>query len=225
MTAATQPVIVREPLGRQVANHLRDAIVRGELGAGQRLVETEIAEQLNVSRGPVRDGLRILATEGLVAKQGQGVTVLRLDDTDIEELYSLRAAIETLALGITMARAGQPDLSGLEAILLEMNDAADRGDTAAFTRADAGFHTTLCEMSGHRRATAVWRQLEPTTVALLRVTIQQDRDLRKTAAKHRLLADLIAAGDPRPALAELDAHLAGSRDRMLQAWQASQSPS
>ena len=90
MTSVSQPVIVRESLGSQVANHLRDAIVRGELTAGQRLVETELADQLNVSRGPVRDGLRILATEGLVAKQGQGVTVLSLDDSDIVEIYTLR---------------------------------------------------------------------------------------------------------------------------------------
>ncbi len=225
MTSVSQPVIVRESLGSQVANHLRDAIVRGELTAGQRLVETELADQLNVSRGPVRDGLRILATEGLVAKQGQGVTVLSLDDSDIEEIYTLREAIESLALGITMKLPWPPDLNGLRRVLREMEEAADRGDAAGFTKADADFHSTLCELSGHRRAAAVWRQLEPTTVALLRVTIQHDRDLHKTAAKHRLLADLVAAGDPEPALRELHTHLIGSRDRMLRAWQATQATS
>lgn len=225
MTAALQPAqIVRESLGSQVASHLRDAIVRGELTAGRRLVETELADMLNVSRGPVRDALRILETEGLVAKRGQGVTVLSLDASDIEELYSLREAIESLALGITMGLL-EPDLSALRQVMRTMRQAAAAGDADAFTKADAAFHATLCELSGHRRAAAIWQQLEPTAVALLRVTIMQDTDLHQTAEKHQLLLELVAAGDPEPALEELHRHLTGSRDRMLRAWEQSQARS
>lgn len=215
--------LVRESLGAQVANHLRDAIVRGELAGGQRLVETELADMLRVSRGPVRDGLRILATEGLVAKRGQGFTVLSLDESDIEELYTLREAIETLALGITMGLPAAPDLTDLHEAIATMRVAADAHDVAAFTGADAEFHTILCRLSGHRRAAAVWQQIAPTAVALLRVTIMRDSDLHATAAKHAHLLDLVAARDPGPALAELHRHLRGSCDKMLRAWQDSQS--
>lgn len=225
MAALQTAQVVRESLGTQVAGHVRDAIVRGELVSGQRLVEADLAEMLNVSRGPVRDALRILETEGLIAKRGQGFTVLSLDASDIEELYSLREAIESLALGITMRLPEPPDLRGIEAVVADMQRAADAGDAAAFTLADALFHAKLCELSGHRRAAAVWHQIAPTAVALLRVTIMHDSDLHQTAAKHQDLLDLVAAGKPRAAIAELHKHLQGSCEKMLDAWHRSQSSS
>lgn len=212
--------VVREGLGTQVANHIRDAIVRGELAAGDRLVETELAETLDVSRGPVRDGLRILENEGLIAKRGQGVVVLSLDERDIDELYSLRSALESLAMSMTMAAGDKPDLTALRKVVDEMDAAAKAGDSDAFARADVLFHSLLCDLSGHRRLAAVWRQYEPITMALLRVTVLVDDDLHVTTAKHALLLDLIEAGDDAPALTELDEHLQGSRERMLEAWRA-----
>jgi GntR family transcriptional regulator, gluconate operon transcriptional repressor len=217
-----QPVrLVREALGQQVASYLRDAIVRGDLEGGHRLVEAELAETLEVSRGPVRDALRILESEGLVAKRGQSVTVLSLDETDIQELYTLRGAIEALALRIVLDRQPSADLSALHATLDVMRRAADTGDASAFTEADFTFHATLCDLSGHRRATAVWRQFEPITMALLRATASADRNLHQTAEQHQLLYDLVATGDSGPAIEELDRHLGGSLDRMLQAWRTS----
>ena len=209
--------VVREALGQQVANFIREAIVRGEYAAGDRLVETELADALQVSRGPVRDGLRQLETEGLVAKRGQGVVVLALDDRDIDELYSLRGALESLALSITMA-AGDPDLTGLRQIVQEMHRAAKQADTAAFAIADVEFHSALCDLSDHRRLAAVWRQYQPILTALLKVTVLVDDDLMATTAKHSLLLDLVAAGDSPIALEELSDHLAGSHERMLLAW-------
>lgn len=222
MTPTLQPVrLVREALGQQVASYLRDAIVRGDLEGGHRLVEAELAETLDVSRGPVRDALRILESEGLVAKRGQSVTVLSLDVTDIEELYTLRGAIEALALRITLDRPSSVDLAPLKNTLEVMRRAADAGDTAAFTDADFTFHSTLCELAGHRRATAVWRQFEPITMALLRATASADRNLHQTAEQHQLLYDLVENGDSGPALDELDRHLRRSLDRMLLAWRKS----
>ena len=210
--------VVREGLGQQVANAVREAIVRGDYAAGHRLVETELAEALQVSRGPVRDGLRLLEAEGLVAKRGQSVVVLSLTDRDIDELYSLRGALESLALSITMA-AGEPaDLKGLREIVREMHRAARNVDTVAFALADVEFHSSLCDLSHHRRLASVWRQYQPILTALLKVTVLVDDDLIATTAKHSLLLDLVEAGDSQVALDELADHLDGSHDRMLEAW-------
>lgn len=213
--------VVREALGTQVANHIRDAIVRGDLSEGERLVETEFAESLNVSRGPVRDGFRILETEGLIAKQGQGYLVQSLDERDIHELYSLRGALESLAMSMTMALDEKPDLTTLRAVVAAMGQAADAGDSDEFARVDVIFHSMLCDLSGHRRLAAVWRQYEPITMALLRVTVLVDDDLHVTTARHALLLDLVDGGDSAAALRELDDHLEGSCERMLVAWRAS----
>ena len=128
MTPSLTPVrVVREALGQQVANYLRDAIVRGQLTAGQRLVETDIAESLEVSRGPVRDGFKILEVEGLIAKRGQGYVVLSLADSDIRELYSLREALESLALRLAMEQEPLPDLAPLRESIMRMRIAAGKG--------------------------------------------------------------------------------------------------
>lgn len=222
MASRLQPMkVVREALGTQVANHIRDAIVRGDLVAGERLVETEFAESLNVSRGPVRDGFRVLEAEGLIAKQGQGYLVQSLDERDIHELYSLRGALESLAMSMTMALEKKPDLVALRAVVEAMSNAADAGDSDEFARVDVIFHSMLCDLSGHRRLAAVWRQYEPITMALLRVTVLVDDDLRVTTARHGLLIDLIEAGDSAAVLSELEDHLDGSRERMLEAWRTS----
>ncbi|MGY1550426.1 GntR family transcriptional regulator [Microbacterium sp. A588] len=222
MATRLQPVkVVREALGTQVANHIRDAIVRGDLGAGERLVETEFADSLNVSRGPVRDGFRILESEGLIAKQGQGYLVQSLDERDIRELYSLRGALESLATSMTMALEKTPDLDAMRAVVEAMGRAADDRDSDEFARVDVIFHSMLCDLSGHRRLAAVWRQYEPITMALLRVTVLVDDDLHVTTARHALLIDLIEAGDSAAVLAELEDHLDGSRERMLEAWRTS----
>ncbi len=213
--------VVREALGTQVANHIRDAIVRGDLLEGERLVETEFAESLGVSRGPVRDGFRILEAEGLIAKRGQGYLVQRLDERDIHELYSLRGSLESLAMSMTMALDERPDLAPLRAVVEIMGKAADAGDSDEFARADVTFHSMLCDISGHRRLAAVWRQYEPITMALLRVTVLVDDDLHITTAQHALLLDLIEAGDRAEVMTELDDHLNGSMKRMLDAWRTS----
>ena len=213
--------VVREALGTQVANHIRDEIVRGDLAAGERLVETEFAESLQVSRGPVRDGFRILEAEGLIAKQGQGYLVQSLDERDIHELYSLRGALESLAMSLTMALDAKPDLAPLRSVVAAMGEAADEGDSDEFARVDVIFHSMLCDLSGHRRVAAVWRQYEPITMALLRVTVLVDDDLHVTTARHALLLDLIESGDSAVALAELEDHLDGSREHMLDAWRTS----
>lgn len=221
MANRLQPVkVVREALGTQVANHIRDAIVRGEMREGDRLVETELAESLNVSRGPVRDGFRVLEAEGLIAKQGQGYLVQSLDERDINELYSLRSALESLAMSMTMALEEMPDLVALRAVVDAMKKAADAGDSDEFARVDVIFHSMLCDLSGHRRLAAVWRQYEPITMALLRVTVLVDDDLHETTARHALLLDLIEGGDSAAVLTELADHLDGSRARMLEAWRA-----
>lgn len=210
--------VVRNALGEQVANHLRDAIVRGELAAGQRLVETEIAESLEVSRGPVRDGFRILEAEGLIAKRGQGYIALSLDDDDIKELYSMREALESLALRLTMEQMPAPNLTPLRVLIDRMRAAAEAGDGDAFARADIGFHAAMCDVSGHRRLASAWRQGEPITTALVGATVMRDADLVKTAERHSDIVRLIEAGDVQVALAELHDHLHGSEMNMRAAW-------
>lgn len=212
-------VIQREALGPKVAGALREAIATGELVRGERLIEAELAERFGVSRGPVRDAFTILQGEGLVESQQPGMVVIGIDQESINELYSLRGALEGLAVRLAVARGGKNDLAEVNGHVEVMQRAADAGDPAAFARADIAFHNQICLLSGHKRLADVWQRYREIMMTLLRLTVSPDQDLLASADKHRQLLALIRSGDSAAAEAELASHLDGSRARMVKVWE------
>lgn len=212
-------IIQREALGPRVAAELRVAIAAGEIAPGERLIEVDLAEQFGVSRGPVRDAFRILEVEGLVKSQHPGVVVIGVDHDAINEIYSLRSAIEGLAVRLAVTRYDASKFDGIERIADTMQRAAENNDPAAFAQSDVAFHNEICVLSGHKRLTDVWRQHEAIMMTLLRLTISLDQHLLNNSAKHRELLELIKAGDPAAAETELVNHLEGSRQRMVTVWE------
>ncbi|WP_439593056.1 GntR family transcriptional regulator [Microbacterium sp.] len=210
--------VVKRPvsLGEQVAAVLRRRIVRGELGPGDRLTEESLAEEFEVSRGPVRDAITQLVFERLLRIQKpRGVYVVGLNAEDIEQLYSLRGALERLAISRAMRSAVDERWLPLTASVSLMNDAADTRDHAGFLRADLAFHSEIYVLSNHPRLEAAWRQYSPTFEALLEATINHDDDLHESAADHQRLLTLMQAGDEDVAVDALERHLEGALKRML----------
>lgn len=208
-------------LGRQVADVLRQRIVRGELVPGSRLVEEAVAEEFAVSRGPVRDAFTQLSFERLVdVKRPGGVFVIGLTVDDVEQLYSLRGALESLALERAM-RIEDDDAWRASARAVEgMLESARRRDAEGFLAADLDFHSHIYELAAHPRLRGAWEQYKPTFEALLDVTIHQDSDLTDAAEDHRRLLETMRSGDVAAARALLEGHLAGSQARMLAAIEA-----
>ena len=214
------PVIIhREALGSQVAAALREAIAAGKLARGERLIEVDLAAKYGVSRGPIRDAIRILQLEGLVENGSGGVTVAGLDQDDINEIYSLRGAIEGLAVRLIAQRRSHDDYERLGHHVSVMEQAACTSDSASFAQADIAFHNEICLVSRHKRLADVWQRYKAIMMTLLRLTLSPDQDFKASAAKHRKLLDLIRAGDPHAAEAELADHLDGSRARMVRVWE------
>ncbi|WP_226925027.1 GntR family transcriptional regulator [Georgenia thermotolerans] len=203
-------------LGRHVVDHLRRLIITGQLAAGTHLVESQLSETFDVSRGPVRDALRQLEAEGLVESRRRGVFVIGLTVDDIEELYVLRHLLEAEAVRQCMRRGG--DLLELDAIVLTMGEAAREGDAAAFAEADLEFHSAFYALAGHRRLEKVWQQYRPTFADMLSVTNAEDRDLAPIHRDHLDLLARVRAGDQPGALSLLREHIDGSRERMLTAY-------
>lgn len=201
-------------LGTQVADIIRRRIVRGELTQGDRLTEEAVAEEFGVSRGPVRDAVSQLAYEGLVEmRRPRGIYIRGLTMDDIDQLYSLRAALEQLAVRRAMA-AGEGEWGPALEQVERMAAAADSGDHLAFYRADVAFHSLFYELAQHPRLLATWRQYEPTFSALLDVTINHDEDLHESADAHRLLYDVIRSGDRARVAQVLEEHLDHAEARM-----------
>lgn len=212
----TQTVKRGESLGAQIARVLRHRIVRGELAPGERITEEALAEEFAVSRGPVRDALTQLSFEKLVEVQRpRGVYIVGLTQDDVDQLYSLRGALEQLALSRAMRVEDSARWTAMAAAVGRMGAAADAGDHGAFVTADLEFHSQIYSLADHPRLAGAWNQYLPTFAALLEVTINHDEDLRESAGDHVKLMDVMRSGSPEDAAAVLAAHLDGARDRML----------
>ncbi len=197
-------------LSEHVANQLREAIVSDQLKAGQRIVEGEIAAAMKTSHGPVRDALLILENEGLVVRYPhRGTYVAELSLKDAEEIYSLRMAIESLAVTYALRRATPADLDELDALVQRMADKVAEGYNAGeATELDMTFHRTLCQISGHGRALAAWEALSAQTrILLLSRFKKRPGDFQASAVEwHRRLVDVLRRGDLAQAQSELRTH-------------------
>jgi GntR family transcriptional regulator of gluconate operon len=210
-------------LGSHVLERLRRLIIVGDLQPGTHLVEAHLSETFDVSRGPIRDALRQLETEGLVESRRRGVYVIGLTVQDIEELYSLRQLLEAEAVRACMTGLPQ-SYPAARAALDRMAAAAAAGDSHTFAVADLAFHTSFYGSCGHRRLENVWQQYRPTFADMLSVTNAEDRDLQPIHQDHVDLLALVTGGDEATALATLREHIDGSRRRMLTAYGRLTSP-
>lgn len=202
-------------LGSQVADILRQRIVRGDLPPGHRLTEEGLAEEFQVSRGPIRDAITLLTFETLVTThRPRGIYIVGFSADDAEQLYSLREALESLALRRAMRVTDDDRWAPMWACAERMRTAADRRDPAAFSAADLEFHTQIYALANHPRLASAWQQYMPTFAALLDVTIRHDADLHESAEAHVHLYEAMRSGDVDVALTVLSSHLDGAEQRM-----------
>ena len=120
VTSVDPPLQPRERrvLMDDAVDSIREAILNGRLAPGARLIEDDLATMLNVSRGPIRQALARLQQEGLVIHEAhRGASVAQVSPADISEIYSLRTALERLAMECAARRAAPGDLAPMEAIL------------------------------------------------------------------------------------------------------------
>jgi DNA-binding GntR family transcriptional regulator len=198
-------------LREQALTALRRAITTGQLPPGTHLVETELSEALQISRGTLREAMRQLQQEGLISAGARGrLSVRHLDAKEIKNIFDVRAALESLAA---------QDLAGREdrtAAVAELRKAvADMEKWAASNledriEADLKFHRTMCHLSGNETLLHSWSSLEGS----IRMSIMfagVDRALKNMDAKrHSDIVDAIESGDAEKAAATVRDHMAGA---------------
>jgi DNA-binding GntR family transcriptional regulator len=183
-------------LRQQALAALRRAITTGEIPPGTHLVETELSEMLQISRGTLREAMRQLQQEGLISAGARGrLSVRHLDAKEIRDIFAVRAALESLA-----AR----ELCGVEdraEAIKALREAVDQMDRAAKSgleeriEADLNFHRTLCRLSGNETLLHSWRSLEGN----IRMSIMfagLERAVKNMSVKrHSDIVDAIETGD------------------------------
>ncbi|MEM9132400.1 MAG: GntR family transcriptional regulator [Actinomycetota bacterium] len=197
-------------LGSAVTAALRESIVRGEIGPGERLVETELADRFEVSRGPIRDALAELERSGLVElRPRKGSFVRALTADDVAEIYSLRVALESLAL--RLAASTEVDISPLRAHLDALEKAIDDDDPSSIGAADMALHRSFILAADHRRLLEAWEALADQTLLMMATLPALDADIQGPRGAHRSIVDAVEAGDPEAAVAALTSHLEDAR--------------
>ena len=203
-------------LREQALSALRRAITTGQLTPGTHLVETELSEALQISRGTLREALRQLQQEGLISAGARGrLSVRHLDSKEIRDIFNVRAALESLA---ARELASLPDRTEAAATLRRAVDDMERWAASNLEdriEADLRFHRTMCQISGNETLVHQWTMLEGS----IRMSIMfagVERAIKNMDAKRHLeIVDAIESGDADKAAAAVRDHMAGAAETLV----------
>lgn len=218
-----QPIGGGRSLVENAADRIREQLLAGGYRQGEHLVEAKIADELGISRGPVREAFRILRVEGLVTEEPRrGTFVVTITPQDVREIYGLRAAVEGAAVR-SLCRKGDPHaVAQLEAAIAEIAAASSEGDTAGVARADVAFHELLCRLSGNRRLLETFQRYVPMLRGLLRWDEEPlGTPVEGVAEQHRPLVAAIRNGDEMEAVRLVTSHSEEAGERLAQRLESS----
>jgi DNA-binding GntR family transcriptional regulator len=205
---------MEESLADRAYGALRSSIAEGRLRPGARIGETALAEQLGISRTPVREALQRLARDGLVALDARnGARVVELGLEEIQELYDLREILEGSTARFAALNAKANDLQRLNAIL--EREATQLDDPVALARLNKLYHQALCEAARNRYLSDAVATFSSTLLLLGPTTLAAERRGEESHAEHRAVVEAVAAGDAEQAEAVMRGHIRRARELRL----------
>ncbi len=186
-------VLVSPPMSELVVDALREMILNGALIAGSRLNEVELAEQLGISRGPVREAIQRLSSEGLVVpKVRKGAFVVTFDESEIRSLLEFRHALELFGARLAATRASADQLRYLEAEI-DVADTLLASDPRAPYPTQIDVHKTIVEMSGNSELIGAAARLQQRLKVARRRASQSPEHARETQHDHREMVKALIA--------------------------------
>ncbi len=190
---------ISKTLRTEVKEILHEAIVSGQLQPGDHLKETEIANQLSVSRSPVREAFRQLEQDGLlISIPNQGTFVKAYDAKEIEEIFLLRAVLENLAfeLLINGGKLSEADWERLDWFVKEQRLAIEANSHHRLTELDMDFHEFFCQKSGSERLVNMWQSLRSQIQVLFYQRFKAMERISSTVeSDHFAILDCLRKGD------------------------------
>lgn len=190
-----------------------DSIETGAFRPGDRLVESELAEQFGVSRTPVREALQRLETQSMLTRDGRSLIVASLDHTQLAELYTVRAELEALAARLAARAASPEEIRLLQGMIDE--DRSILADPVALARANRRFHAQL-HLASHNRYLVQQLALVHRSMALMATTsLAAEGRGAASLDEHQAIIDSIARGDGESAASALRAHISKAYETRL----------
>jgi DNA-binding GntR family transcriptional regulator len=195
--------------------YLQERIRDGRLKSGARIKADEIAQQLGLSRMPVREAIRQLDSEGLVTiRPNRGAVVTTLDPEDVLELFQMRSVLEGLAVRRAVERFDDDAFDELELRFNRLERA--RGDLDQWIQKHNDFHDVICVRSGGQRLFAQVQRLRTAIEPYLRIILVQS-EMERAIAEHRELIEIIRRRDPEAAEAVMRDHILSTRYDLMNA--------
>ena len=205
-----------QPLREVVCETLRDAVRRGILQPGERLMEIQLAEDLGVSRTPVREAIRKLEMEGYVIMMPRrGTYVADLSIRDINEVFEIRTSLESLASGLAAERIDEDELEKLQRLLVEIGAYIKSGDMESIVRTDTEFHDLLYQASRNTRLVGIISNLREQLTRFRTTSMSFPGRLKATLEEHRKIVEAIAQGDEKAARKAAEHHMEKSEQTLL----------
>jgi len=206
-------------LPAKAVDALRQMILDGELAPGARLSERALGERLGVSRTPLREALRMLASEGLVRHEpNRGAVVAPLDRADIEATFELLAALEGLAGELAAQRIDAAQLAEIKALHFEMRAHHARGDRAAYFRANQDIHRHIAAAANNPVLVETFERLNARVKRVRYAANLTPERWAKAVEEHERMIAALDARDGAALRTILEAHLAGKRQSVLTAF-------
>lgn len=208
LNALAQP----QPLAKMAFEAIREAIISGQLRSGEIYNEKALAGQLGISRTPVREALLELSVVGLITfLPRRGIIINDYNESDIEEIFQLRQAIEQWVIAQVAEDNGKVDLKALEKSLADQQKSLEGQDFLAFMGADRAFHTLLADQVGNKRLISVLEGLRDMIQVMGLSALARPGRADEVLAEHRRMLDAIKAGDAQAARRAMLEHLDNSR--------------
>jgi DNA-binding GntR family transcriptional regulator len=212
-----------KPLGEVVFEYLRNAILNGTLKPGERLMEISLADQLGVSRTPVREAIRKLEKEKFVEMiPRKGAYVANLTARDILEVLEIRIVLEGFASKLAAERMGDDDVAELESILAEFNKALEVLDRPEMIRRDNEFHNKIYSAAKNNKLVEIVKELHDQYQRFRLIFFNEYDDYNDLQVWHQNIVDAIRNRDGNRAKECAEYHVRSIRESVIK-WEDSQS--
>jgi DNA-binding GntR family transcriptional regulator len=216
-TASQDTGIARKALHEEVADRLRVLIMQGDLQPGERLNERVLCERLNVSRTPMREAMKVLATEKLVElSPNRGAAVIRLSARDVMQLFEVMAALEGLSGELAAKHHTKAQLDEIRALHFEMLAAHARRDLPNYYRLNKSIHEAINQCAGNDVLVDTYRSVN-TRIQHLRFKsnfVQEKWDA--AVREHEAMLKALTERDEKTLRALLEQHLLNKRDAVIE---------
>lgn len=198
-----------KPLREIVFTTMREAIINGDFKPGQRLMEVQLADQMGVSRTPVREAIRKLELEGLVVMvPRKGAYVAGLSSEDVKEVLEIRAVLEGLAASLAAKQATKSEVEDLKGIVEQFKQAAKDQDVVKLIQFDSDFHDVMYRASKNKKLIQLLSSLREQVQRFRVAYFTKIKNTEILIAEHNELLQAVEAGDTIKARKVAETHIA-----------------